>query len=90
MNLTRLFPGADPFLMKHNGKYYIYCTTENGEKLQSPNAFNTAKDGRDGFYVYQSEDLVHWGNKGLCLSNRVWYVYVKRNLKKTAIPILMY
>ena len=68
MNLTRIFSGGDPFLMRHNGKYYIYCTTENSEKLQSPNAFNTEKDGRDGFYVYQSEDLVHWGNKGLCLS----------------------
>lgn len=68
MNLTRIFPGADPFLMKHNGKYYIYCTTENNEKLQSPSAFNTDKDGMDGFYVYQSDDLIHWENKGLCLS----------------------
>ena len=68
MNLTRLFPGADPFLMKYSGKYYIYCTTENNEKLQSPSAFNTDKDGKDGFYVYQSDDLTHWENKGLCLS----------------------
>lgn len=68
MNLTRLFPGGDPFLMKHDGKYYIYCTTENGEKLESPSAFNTDKDGKDGFYVYQSEDLIRWENKGLCLS----------------------
>lgn len=68
MNLTRIFPGGDPFLMKYNDYYYIYCTTENGEKLQSPNAFNTDKDGKDGFYVYQSEDLIHWENKGLCLS----------------------
>lgn len=68
MNLTRLFPGADPFLMKCNGKYYIYCTTENSEELWSPSAFNTDKDEKDGFYVYQSEDLTHWENKGLCLS----------------------
>lgn len=68
MNLTRIFSGGDPFLMRHNGKYYIYCTTENSEKLQSPNAFNTEKDGRDGFYVYQSADMTHWENKGLCLS----------------------
>lgn len=68
MNLTRIFSGADPFLMKHNGKYFIYCTTEDGQQLQSPSAFNTDKDGRDGFYVYQSEDLIHWENKGLCLS----------------------
>ena len=68
MNLTRIFRGADPFLMKHGGKYYIYCTTENIEKLESPSAFKTDKDGKDGFYVYQSEDLIHWENKGLCLS----------------------
>ncbi len=52
MNLTRLFPGGDPFLMKHGGKYYIYCTTENSEKLESLSAFKTDKDGKDGFYVY--------------------------------------
>ena len=33
MNLEKIFPGADPFLMKHDGMYYIYCTTENDEKL---------------------------------------------------------
>ena len=68
MNFTGLFSGGDPFLMKHGGKYYIYCTTENGERLESPNAFNTDKDGKDGFYVFQSKDLAHWENKGLCLS----------------------
>lgn len=38
--LTRLFDGADPFLLSHNGKFYLYCTNE----------------GRadDGFYVYES------------------------------------
>lgn len=68
MNLSRIFPGGDPFLMKHNAMYYIYCTTENNEKLQTPSAFNTDKGGKDGFYVYQSDDLIHWENKGLCLS----------------------
>lgn len=54
--LTRLFDGADPFLLSHNGKYYLYCTNE----------------GRadDGFYVYDSEDFSHWEEKGLCLDKK--------------------
>lgn len=68
IKLEKIFPGGDPFLMQHNGIYYIYCTSENDEKLQSSGAFNTEKDGKDGFYVYQSKDLEHWENKGLCLS----------------------
>lgn len=68
--LTRLFEGGDPFLMSYDGKYYIYCTTENSRKLETPNAFDTEKDGRDGFYVYESGDLKHWENKGLCLEKQ--------------------
>ena len=33
--LTRLFEDGDPFLMTYDGKYYIYCTTENNRKLES-------------------------------------------------------
>lgn len=66
MNI-KLFDGGDPFLMCHDGKYYIYCTTENGRKLEAPNAFDTACGGKDGFYVYESTDLINWENKGLCL-----------------------
>ena len=68
--LTRLFEGGDPFLMSYDGKYYIYCTTENNRKLESANAFDTEKDGNDGFYVYESEDLINWENKGLCLDKK--------------------
>ena len=68
--LTRLFEGGDPFLMTYGGKYYIYCTTENNRKLESANAFDTEKDGNDGFYVYESEDLINWVNKGLCLEKK--------------------
>ena len=68
--LTRLFEGGDPFLMSYDGKYYIYCTTENSRKLEAPNAFDTEKDGNDGFYVYESEDLINWANKGLCLDKK--------------------
>ncbi len=24
----KLFPGADPFILNHGGRYYLYCTTE--------------------------------------------------------------
>ena len=68
--LTKLFEGGDPFLMTYGGKYYIYCTTENNRKLESANAFDTEKDGNDGFYVYESEDLINWANKGLCLDKK--------------------
>lgn len=68
--LTRLFEGGDPFLMTYSGKYYIYCTTENNRKLESANAFDTEKDGNDGFYVYESDDLINWKNKGLCLEKK--------------------
>lgn len=64
------FAGGDPFLMKHEGTYYIYCTSENDRKLEAANAFDTDKNGQDGFYVYQSNDLSHWEKKGLCLSRQ--------------------
>ena len=52
--------GADPFVLLHDNKYYLYCTIEQGtdEKITS----------NDGFFVYESEDLKTWTNKGLCLS----------------------
>lgn len=68
MNIKKIFEGGDPFLMKYDGVFYIYCTTENSERLESPNAFNTEKNGKDGIYVYRSEDLISWENAGLCLS----------------------
>lgn len=65
--LTRLFEGGDPFLMLYGGKYYIYCTTENDRKLEVPNAFDTEKNGNDGFYVYVSNDLKTWKTKDFVL-----------------------
>lgn len=70
MKVERIFAGGDPFLMKHEGTYYIYCTSENDRKLEAANAFDTDKNGQDGFYVYQSNDLSHWEKKGLCLSRQ--------------------
>ena len=61
-------PGADPFVLLHEGKYYLYCTTENDKKLGQSNAFDTCVGDKDGIYVYESEDLVTWEKKGLCLN----------------------
>lgn len=61
-----IFYGADPFLLAHNGKYYVYCTTQNDETL---GAFVTSANDVDGFFVYESEDLVNWENKGYCLKS---------------------
>lgn len=59
--------GADPFVLLYEGKYYMYCTVENDEKLTDHHSFNTAVNKQDGYYVYQSEDLKNWENKGMCL-----------------------
>lgn len=56
----KLFGGADPFLLCHDGMYYLYCTTENGAGIKGE------KD--NGFFVHNSADLVHWENRGLCLA----------------------
>lgn len=43
--------GADPFVILHNGIYYLYATSAPSE----------------GFKVYASENLVSWEDKGMCL-----------------------
>lgn len=62
-----LFAAGDPFVLTHNGKYYLYSTTENDKPLEAPNAFDTAHDGTDGIRVFESSDLINWENKGFCL-----------------------
>ncbi len=42
---------ADPFVLLHDGKYYMYSTN--------------APD--NGFKVYESDDLITWTDKGFCL-----------------------
>lgn len=59
------FNGADPFILYHNGKYYVYCTTQTDEIRKI--ATTSIADGVDGFMVYESEDLESWENKGYCL-----------------------
>lgn len=59
-----IFYGADPFLLTYNGKYYVYCTTQNESTLEN---FATTSTDIDGFEVYESSDLKTWENKGYCL-----------------------
>ncbi|MCC3373720.1 family 43 glycosylhydrolase [Cohnella sp. REN36] len=41
---------GDPFVMRYNGVYYLYCST---------------KDGRAGIKSWSSTDLAHWKYEGL-------------------------
>ena len=42
---------GDPFVMRYNGRYYLYCST---------------KDGQVGIQCWTSNDLVNWSYTGLC------------------------
>ena len=44
---------GDPFVMRYNGKYYLYPSTS---------------DPCDGIKVFESEDLIHWTYKGLAVA----------------------
>lgn len=46
---------GDPFVLTHDGVYYMYCTSETSLKK--------------GFNVWTSKDLVNWEIQGLVLSN---------------------
>ena len=50
--------GADPYILCHGGKYYLYST----------NAIH------DGYIVYESSDLANWEDKGLCLKKEDVYM----------------
>lgn len=65
----KLFCGGDPFILKHNNAYYIYCTTENELPAFTEEYpfFETYKNGSDGIEVYRSQDLRVWENLGWCL-----------------------
>ena len=47
---------GDPFVMRYNGRYYLYCST---------------KDGRIGIQCWISDDLVNWEYAGLCAEERL-------------------
>jgi beta-xylosidase len=43
---------GDPFVLKHEDKYYMYCTT----------------NGEEGFRVWESGNLIDWSDKGLAFN----------------------
>lgn len=45
---------GDPFVMRHNGTYYLYVST---------------KDGQVGIKCWTSQDLVNWTYAGLCATD---------------------
>ncbi len=45
---------GDPFVMRHNGVYYLYVST---------------KDGEIGIKCWSSYDLIHWEYQGLCATD---------------------
>ena len=50
-NITRI---GDPFVLEHNGTYYMYCTSA----------------GNEGFYYWTSKDMVNWEKQDMALSNK--------------------
>lgn len=44
---------GDPFVLRYNGKYYLYPSTS---------------DPCDGIKVFESDDLVHWEDKGFAVA----------------------
>ena len=53
-NAWRGYGFGDPFVMRHNGVYYLYVST---------------KDGEIGVKCWSSYDLVHWEYRGLCATD---------------------
>ena len=47
---NHLLTGGDPFVMRYDGKYYLYCSTGNDSPI----------------YVQVSTDLVNWSEKIIC------------------------
>ena len=51
LNTWQNYGVGDPFVMRHNGRYYLYCST---------------KDGMTGIQCWMSQNLVDWSYVGLC------------------------
>lgn len=62
-----ILEGADPFLLKHGDKYYMYFT---GFHTNAESMFDTTDGNEDGFLVYESENLKDWSCRGQCLSRK--------------------
>ena len=69
------FPAADPFILcAADGRYYLYCTSEDGS----------------GFPIYTSEDLQFWERCGTALGKETsrWDASGHRNaMRLTAYTI---
>lgn len=57
------FPIGDPFILFHEGKYYLYGTTSVGELSK---VLGNIED-KEGFRVFVSTDLKNWSYGGVCL-----------------------
>lgn len=53
-NAWQAYGFGDPFVMRYNGKYYLYSST---------------KDGHSGIKVWSSDDLVNWDYGGFCATD---------------------
>lgn len=51
-----LYGVGDPYLLKYQGKYYLYCST---------------KDIEDGVKCWSSKDLITWQDEGLCATDEI-------------------
>ncbi len=58
------FPCADPFVLNHEGKYYLYGTTD-AQNLAP--YFNTEGEQEEGIRVFVSDDLCNWTYLGFAL-----------------------
>ncbi|MEN8155608.1 MAG: family 43 glycosylhydrolase [Bacteroidota bacterium] len=47
---------GDPYVLKHNGVYYLYCST---------------KDWETGVKTWSSKDLMNWSYEGLCSTDPI-------------------
>jgi len=47
---------GDPYILKHRGEYYLYCST---------------KDWETGVKTWSSKDLVNWTYEGLCSTDPI-------------------
>lgn len=47
---------GDPFVMRYNGRYYLYCST---------------KDGQIGIQCWSSDNLTNWSYEGLCANEEL-------------------
>jgi xylan 1,4-beta-xylosidase len=55
-NEWELYGIGDPYLLKYNGRFYLYCST---------------RDSETGVKVWSSKDIVEWQYEGLCTTEPI-------------------